>query len=125
MSATIKRYTTQDTINAVKQSILEHPAWLGPITGLKAEKLLRQEARQPYEFVLRSGEAPCNYYVTFMLPDLSVKHQPFLITVNEDGWYSENIGRRGPFNEETIEDVLHLIMHCQKDACSVLQTIRK
>ena len=93
-----------------------HPAWYGGVRGLHAEKLLR--GKKPYSYLLRRGESntenEVDYYVSFVLPDSSIKHQPFTITVAHEGWYYENGGGGGPLTHETIDDVLHLMMHCDR-----------
>lgn len=102
----------------ILEDIKSHPVWLGSIPGLKAEKMLRGY-NIPYLYVLRAGEfesdTEADFYVTYVHPDLTIKHQPFIITVRADGWSYENYdsGMRGP--DSSIEDVLHLIMHCNED----------
>lgn len=106
--------------NSINQEIEYHSAWLGQISALKAEKYLRGH-KKPYLYVLRAGEGEreneTDYYVSFVLPDFSIKHQPFVITVTFEGWYFENGATGGPFTHESIDDVLHLMMHCPKEAC--------
>ena len=89
------------------------------MSGLKAEKLLRGRKR-PYLFILREGENAGDYYVTYILPDFSIQHRPFVITVNDEGWSYANTSPGGPFADATIDDVIHLIMHCHKEECSPL-----
>lgn len=104
----------------IHSEIQHHPAWLGSIVGLKAEKMLRNR-KQSYLYVLRAGEAEGNYYVTFLDSNLTVRHQPFVITVSEDGWSYENYIAGGMYTGSTsINDVLHLIMHCEKEQCMPL-----
>lgn len=110
------------TANTINEEIKAHPAWMGQISGLKAEKLLRGQKR-PYLFILRAGELEgeleSDYYVTFVKPDFSIMHQPFIISKNEEGWSFENGTGGGPYdNKISIDDVLHLIMHCSKDAAT-------
>lgn len=104
------------TESAIVQEIMNHKAWYGRISGLQADKMLRGK-KTPYLFILREGENEMDFYVSFVLPDLSVKHQPFVITVTENGWHYENCAAGGPFTTAKIDDVLHLIMHCEKFAC--------
>lgn len=110
--------------SCIQQDIQQHTAWVGNISGLKAEKMLRG-LKRPYTYVLRGGETQIgnetDYYVSFILPDLSIRHQPFVITETADGWYYENGGAGGPYVEAEIEDVLHLMMHCRKDDPSPLR----
>jgi len=110
MSALLE--TVQETY-FVEQDIQSHAAWLGKISGLKAEKMLRG-LNKPYHYVLRAGEGEHDYYVTFVLPDFSVKHQPFTLSDSQEGWSYVNGCGGGPFQDAVIEDVLHLIMHCRQ-----------
>jgi hypothetical protein len=115
-------------VRAIHRDIETHPAWYGNISGLAADKMLRGR-KTPYVFFLRTGEKwsnttnETNYYVSFLLPDLTIRHQPFTVTVTEEGWYYENTGGGGPYTHESIEDVLHLIMHCQKGECIPLNKL--
>jgi hypothetical protein len=111
---------------SIHRDIQNHSAWYGNIPGLTADKMLRGR-KTPYLYILRAGEevsdAETNYYVSFILPDLSIRHQPFTITVTADGWYYENTGGGGPYVQESIEDVLHLMMHAQKEDCLPLKKL--
>ena len=104
-------------LSSIEQEIANHPAWHGAISGLAAEKVLRGK-KTPYLYLLRAGENEMDYYVTFLCPDLSIEHRPFVITVAPEGWYYENSNAGGPFASASIDDVLHLIMHCAKGANS-------
>jgi hypothetical protein len=104
----------------IEQDIQLHAAYLGRVSGLKAEKMVRK-ATKPYQYVLRAGETELDYYVTFSLPDGTVKHQPFVVTLASEGWSYENYCVGGPFKHASIDDVLHLIMHCHKSECSALE----
>lgn len=108
MSALLKQ------IKCIETEIRLHTAWLGRISGLKAEKMF-SGVKTPYLYVLREGENENDYYVTFTHPDGSVRHQPFIITVRPEGWYWRNHGAGGPYTEASIEDVLYLIMHCERE----------
>lgn len=100
----------------VENDIRSNAAWLGYISGLKAEKMLRGH-KAPYLYVLREGEHEGDYYVTFVLPNQTIFHQPFTISATETGWYYEQ-GGGGPLTiESRLDDVLHLIMHCEKGQC--------
>lgn len=112
MTATLLKFS----FNTIEQDITNHPAWLGNVSGLKAEKLLRNRTKS-YIYVIRAGENEGDYYVTYTLPDGSIQHRPFVITVTPMGWHCENGGAYGPFAEASIDDVLHLIMHCERSEC--------
>jgi hypothetical protein len=95
-----------------------HAAWLGFVRGLDAEKMLRGQA--PFTYVLRAGEELLSYYVTFVDAQGVVRHQPFVVTLTEAGWYCENGIGVGPYGYEdvVIGDILHNIMHStSKEAC--------
>lgn len=114
MSALLKEF--ENNYHYIHQDIRLHPAWLDT-TGLKAEKMLRNLS-MPYRYILRAGETSVDYYVTFNHPDGSVRHQPVNISVSSEGWSYENGAPRGPFTEPSINDVVHFIMHCEKDECA-------
>ena len=106
--------------DAIKQELKMHKAWKGRLSGLQADKMLRGQTT-PYLYILREGETETetetDYYVSFVLPDLSIKHQPFVITIAPEGWYYENSGAGGPFTDlVSIDDVLYLMMHCPQGA---------
>lgn len=105
------------TIN-IEQEIMNHPAWYGEVAGLTAEKSLR--GNNPYVYLLRNGEYPSHYYVSFVLPDLSIRHQPFVITIHAGEWYCENGGVTGPYTYESINDMIHMVMHCKQEECTPL-----
>ncbi|MBS0622458.1 MAG: hypothetical protein JSR80_05835 [Verrucomicrobia bacterium] len=112
---------------SIMQEILLHPAWHGEIRGLEAEKKLR-EKKTPYLYLLRAGEKiskeETDYYVTFLLPDFSIKHQPFIIRETSGEWSYEQGGSGGPYIEGSIDDVLHEIMHCDREQCVPLPKIQ-
>lgn len=102
----------------IQEKLESHPGWHGHLAGLAAEKSLR--GRAPYTYLLRTGEFPLNYYVSFVLPDLSIRHQPIVITVYENTWYCENAATIGPYFDESIGEMIHLVMHCKQDECTPL-----
>jgi hypothetical protein len=106
----------KETLSDIESEIINHPSWLGEVSGLKAEKLLKVNNRNktPYVYVLRAGENNLDYYVTFFRPDGVIEHRPFAIMLSPEGWYYENTGGGGPYRDASIEDVLHSIMHCEK-----------
>jgi len=111
----------------INEEIQSHVAWYGNISGLAAEKMLRGR-KTPFLYVLRAGENKgtneTDYYVSFILADLSIRHQPFVITVSQEGWYYENYGAGGPYTNASIEDVLYLMMHCNKGEPSPLSKLK-
>ncbi|MBX7066260.1 MAG: hypothetical protein K1X28_03410 [Parachlamydiales bacterium] len=113
MSTTAKKLVE----SAIHEEIRSHKAWYGNLSGLVAEKMLRGR-KTPYLFLLRKGEKEtgnkADYYVSFILPDLSIRHQPFTIELTPEGWEWENTGGGGCPPEASIEDVLYLMMHCEK-----------
>lgn len=117
MIVPIKKIHSATTIT---QDIESNVAWKGKISGLEADKMLRGK-KTPYLYILRAGELDTenekDYYVSFILPNMSIKHQPFVIRTKDDAWHFENTGGCGPlYLPHGINDVLHLIMHAPKDA---------
>lgn len=104
--------------STINEEITSHKAWYGNISGLAAEKMLRGR-KTPYLFMLRKGENQngnkVDYYVSFILPDLSIRHQPFVIEITSEGWDWENTSGGTCSPEASIEDVLYLMMHCEKN----------
>ncbi len=123
MSANVRKTLS----HSIHQEIQNHATWYGNISGLTADKMLRGR-KTPYLYILRTGEneteTQTDYYVSFILPDLTIRHQPFVITVTPEGWYYENTGVGGPYAEGSIEDVLHLMMHCEKEECVPLKKLQ-
>lgn len=108
-------------LNIIFDEIHGHTAWYGNITGLNAEKLLRPWRHIPFMYLLRKGEHSdedlVNYYVTFVGADHSIRHQPFTVKVTAEGIYYENYVPYAPTTSTQIDDMLYLIMHCDKHAC--------
>ena len=56
-----------------------------------------------FEYVLRGGESENDYYVTFVMADFSIKHQPFSISFISEGWsFKQGDNSEGPFKDATI-----------------------
>jgi hypothetical protein len=104
------------------QEMTTHVAWVGEVSGLTAEKMLR--GKTPYLYVVRAGEKSKkaneeNYYVTFVSSDASIRHQPITISENDGVRHFENTGS---FIARSFDEVLHLMLHCKEGQCSPLQT---
>ncbi len=105
----------------VFQEMTTHIAWVGEVSGLEAEKMLR--GKSPYLYVVRSGERAKrvneeNYYVTFVSADGSIRHQPITITENDGIRHFENTGC---YIARSFDEVLHLMLHCKEGQCVPLQ----
>lgn len=116
MSAIVKGLNS-----SVLFEIESHEAWLGFVSGLEAEKMLRGK-KTPFLYVLRSGEKTetqneKHYYVTYLDSNLVVRHQPLIITVASEGFYYENGGTGGPFIDVSINEILPLVMHAEDGKC--------
>lgn len=114
MNLALKENSSKNTYkHTVTKEIENHSAWQGHISGLEAQKLLEGK-NTPYLFILRNGEFESNYYVSFIGSDLTIRHQPFVITEDSQGWNCQNSGAWGPYTTAFFDDILHLIMHCTK-----------
>lgn len=115
----------ESTFNLLPTPEIQHnPSWLGKVSGLAAEKMLRG-LNKPYLYVLRAGETEMDYYVSFIHKDGTVRHQPFTVEITEDGWCCENGGPYGPFVDKSINDVIHAMIYCDKDECAPLINFKK
>lgn len=101
-----------------------NPSWLGKVSGLTAEKMLRG-LNKSYLYVLRAGETEMDYYVTFLHADGTVRHQPFTVTLTDEGWCCENGGPYGPFVDKNIHEIIHAMIYCDKDECAPLINFKK
>lgn len=99
----------------IEESIISHPAWYDDITGLESEALLK--GKKPYFYLLRRGEQPSHYYISFVDRDHSIRHQPFAIIYTQKDWYCVQGSGYGPYTSKTIYDLIHLIMHCTPEKC--------
>lgn len=107
------------SVLSLNPEIEQHPAWVGKVSALNIEKLLKQYSI-PYLYVLRAGESQSDYYVSYIDPlaqHNKIVHRPFQITNSVDGWSYENSGAGGPYTNYTIDDVIFAIMHCQEGEC--------
>lgn len=96
---------------SIEIELQNHASWLGYVSGLKAEKMLR--GQKPYTYVVRTGEFAGDYYVTHVLANGAIAHTPFIVTITNDGWHFENTSGWGPYLYATLDHVLPLIMHCE------------
>ena len=103
----------------IETEVESHPAWHGCLAGLEAEDALKGQA--PFTYLIRSGEKGSNYYISFVLADSTIKHQPFWVRNSAQGWYYRNFCGRGPL-DIPFSDVIHSIMHCGADECRPLKT---
>ncbi len=117
MSATAKNLQEFTLFDSIKC----HPAWHGDIPGIYAEQMF-EDRSIPYVYMIRQGEASLrkdeeHYYITFVLPDQTIKHQPLVIHYEQHGWRYTNGRPAGLFHFMSLDPVLHEIMHCEKDEC--------
>ena len=102
----------------IEKSIQESPCWYDEVTGLEAEDLLRGE--KAFTYLLRVGEKSHNYYVSFVEPSGLIKHQPIVIKYFGEAWFCRNYNHIGPNTDETIEQIVHKIMHCEQEDARAL-----
>lgn len=110
----------RQSINDVASEIHSNPAWVGTVSGLQAEAIIKGQNR--FVYLLRAGEIDSNFYITFIDSDYTIRHQPFKIITTSSGWFCINGQAGGPFLNVPFVEVVHLIMHCQKNECTPLQS---
>lgn len=109
----------EEVIDSGHQPHVEaHPAWHGKIAGLEAEDRLRGHV--PHTYLVREGEIPGHYYASSMREDGTIRHQPFFVRVTSQGWFCRNLSTQGPFIRQTIDDVIHSVIHSKKEDVSPL-----
>lgn len=111
--------TMLEHILSIEEEVESHPAWHGCLAGLEAEDLLKGQL--PFVYLLRTGEKPSHYYISYVLPDLTIKHQPLWVKDTPQGWYYRNFTAAGPFMNTPFEKVIHAILHCQSQQCRPLK----
>jgi hypothetical protein len=99
-------------------AVESHPAWHGKITGLEAEDRLK--GHKPHTYLVRDGEVPGHYYASSMREDGTIRHQPFCVHSTNHGWFCRNLITQGPFIRQTIDDVIHSVIHSNKEDVSPL-----
>jgi len=111
---------------SIHEEIECHSAWAGyNASGLAIDKMLR--GKKPFTYILRGGEhqneTEKSYYVSFVRNDGTIAHVPFIVYILVDGWYYQNTGMGGPYNNQvSIENVLPRIMHCgEQDVCTPMR----
>lgn len=110
-------------MHSIYKNIQAHPAWYGRISGLSADKMLRSKDL-PFLFLLREGEYEKNYYLSFIRPNLTIRHHPFVITTTQEGWFYDDTERGGPYTNASIDRILGLMMHCREEDCVPLRKLK-
>jgi hypothetical protein len=100
----------------IEKTIFSHSSWMGELTGLASEVFLKRQ--KPYTYLLRVGEKNSHYYLSFVDQHLVIRHQPFAIIYTKKSWYCQQGDGYGPFITETIDDLIHRIMHCKPEDCN-------
>lgn len=110
----------QSRINEVQQ----HPAWQGKMEDIEAEQLL--QSQEILTYLLRKDQEDFVYYISFVKPDFSVKHQRFTLEYDPKGWYYRNGGGDGPtaIVAHTVEELIPQMMHCPLEECKYLKLSR-
>lgn len=92
--------------------IQNHVAWHGLITGMFCEGILRD--REPFTYVIRQGEKPFHFYLSFVRAHNTFQHQPFIVEWKKDGWFYMNCI---PHHSDSLEGLIPQIMHCEAAKC--------
>jgi len=92
--------------------IQSHLAWHGSITGMFCEGILRDKPL--FTYVIRQGEKPHHYYLSFVREHNTFHHQPFVVELNSQGWFYMNWN---PHHSTTLEGLIPKIMHHEASQC--------
>lgn len=111
---------TQNVVYPIQAEIESHPAWHGHITGLHAEDLLKD--LPPYTFLIRAGETPVNYYISYVEKDGMRQHRAFVVTFDAHSWGYRNAVKTGP-NTQPFTDFIHKIIHCEQEECKPMPAL--
>ncbi|MGE5196005.1 MAG: SH2 domain-containing protein [Anaerolineae bacterium] len=112
---------TQRHLDQVKS----HPAWCGIISEQESHRLL--ESEEPLTYLLRGIPEDFTYFISFIKPDGSIKHQRFVLEMDRKGWYYKNGGTDKPEEiiADTIAELIPLMMHCPSSECKTLERLHR
>ncbi len=89
-----------------------HPAWKNDFTLFQSETLLKNHP--PYTYLLRPGETPYHFLISYVKNDSTIQHIPFKIELTLRKWsYRNGIG----IISEDLDEFIPLVMHCKKNEC--------
>jgi hypothetical protein len=101
-------------INQNQNEIQNHLAWCGSISEQNAEELLKNKSA--FTYLLRKGDNPYSYFISFVKEDHSIKHQFFVLEVDRKGWFYRNgIATDSPaeVGSKDLNQLIPMIMHCE------------
>jgi hypothetical protein len=109
--AQVETNLNQDSFFKEKElEMQQHQAWHGLITGMFCEGVLRD--REAFTYILRQGERPYHYYLSFVKEDGTFHHQPFVVELKSEGWFYRNFNLH---YSTSLEGIIPKIMHCSAE----------
>lgn len=117
-------------IQAHQEEIDCHTAWHPQIfDSIAAEALLKNKA--PFTYLLRAADKILSYFISFVKPDGSIKHQFFVLEPTQQGWRYRNgacdqffAGARFTSSikdssteiiAECLHEIIPMMMHCNPE----------
>ena len=108
-------FKDQEEMKMKEKEIFSNPAWHGDLSGIECEDTLRGLPLGSY--LLRKGERPYQYYLSFVLGNpFTFKHQPFqVVSENSQTIWGYRNGAHHFVSQ--LDDLISTIMHCKPEDC--------
>ncbi len=106
---------TDPQVQAMMDEMISHPAWLGDMTGVEAETLLRQ--KPSFTYLLRQGEKGDHFYLSYV-NGTNFIHLPITILYSTHQWFYQN---SYPHFAKDLVTFIPDIMHQEAAECHPLE----
>lgn len=106
----------------LKDQIQNHPAWNARMDEKQAESLLMGQS--PFTYILRKEAENQHFFISFVKPDQSIKHQKFSIELDYKGWYFKNgtAEKAREIVDDNLETLILAMMQCHHDEAKIFKT---
>ncbi len=97
-------------------SIKLHEAWKEKLSLIECESLLQNHS--PFTYVLRQGDSPYQFFISYVEIGLKIKHVPFKLELTTRKWSYRN--GTGIINDN-LNEFIPMVMHCLASQCKPLK----